>query len=207
MFDLEMILSGQNREATESQKEAILAFAEQKYGEFLTALGYDWENDPNMKETPLRVAKMYVKEISQGSYNAMPHITSFPNSSGYSGMVFEGNIEVKSICSHHMMPFFGKAYVAYIPGEQMIGLSKLNRVVEHYSRRPQLQEQLTKQIHDELDRLLVGNKGVAVMINATHTCVSLRGANQDSHMKTAQLSGVFIEPMNHVRTEFYSLIK
>lgn len=204
---MEQIFSGQNRPLTSEEKAFRLNEAEVAYGQFLDALGYDWRQDPNMKGTPHRVAKMYMNEITQGTYDQYPKVTVFPNGSRYNGMVFEGGVDIKSICSHHMMPFVGKAYVAYIPGEQVIGLSKLNRIVEFFSRRPQLQEQLTQQIHDELNSLLVGNRGVAVMIEASHTCVSLRGVNQNSIMKTAQLSGAFEEPNNNARVEFYSLIK
>lgn len=199
--------SGENNPLSEEQKSDMIREASQKYGEFLEALGYDWRNDPNMKETPFRVAKMFVNETTKGSYSEFPKITSFPNEGSYDGIVFQGNIAVKSLCSHHHAPFFGKAHVAYIPGEKVIGLSKINRIVDHYARRMQLQEQLTQQIHSALDVILVGNKGVAVFIEAEHTCVSMRGINDDSVMKTSKLSGYFFDNAIGTRQEFYSMVE
>lgn len=203
-----MIKSGENILLTEDAKNEMRINAEKAYGEFLTALGYDWQNDPNMKGTPRRVAKMYVDEVTSGAYTAPPKITSFANEGRYDAMVFQGNISVKSLCSHHMQPFVGKAHVAYIPKKDgvVIGLSKLNRIVEWFARRPQLQEQLTQQIHDYIDRETHGNLGVAVYIECQHMCVSLRGVNDDSTMKTIKLSGVFMEPNHLSREEFYHAI-
>jgi GTP cyclohydrolase I len=203
-----MITSGKNEFKTQQEKEEIKKAAELAYGQFLTALNYDWEQDPNMRDTPKRVAKMFVEEIGKGAYLEPPKITVFDNVDKYDGMVFQGNIEVKSFCSHHIMPFFGKAHVAYIPDPngKICGLSKLNRVVEFFSRRPQVQENLTTQISDYLTELLPGNKGIAVVIEAGHTCVSLRGVNQDSTMKTSKLSGAFLDDMS-TRKEFFDNIK
>lgn len=200
------VLSGQNLKEDQSAKLGRFEQVERAYEAFLSALGYDWENDPNMKGTPKRVAKMYLNEVTQGTYDLPPKITTFPNQGNYDGIAFQGEIDVKSLCSHHMQPFVGKAYIAYVPGNEVIGLSKINRIVEYFARRPQLQEQLTSQIHEELSRLLKGNQGVAVFIEAQHMCVSLRGVNQDSKMKTAKLSGIFQTNENNARSEFYSLI-
>lgn len=203
-----MITSGKNMVLTEEQKQVIQNNAQEAYGKFLSALGYSWETDPNMKDTPKRVAKMFVREIGKGAYDAPPKITVFENVDKYSGMVFSGNINVKSFCSHHIMPFFGKAHVAYIPDPngKICGLSKLNRIVDFFSRRPQVQENLTQQIADYLDQLLPGNLGVAVYIEASHTCVSMRGVNQNSNMKTAVLTGAFKENAD-TRSEFYDFVK
>jgi len=203
---MKKVLSGQNTGEGFNKGFRFEKISE-AYGKFLEALGYDWQNDPNMQGTPDRVAKMYLNEITQGTYDNYPKITSFPNQNQYDGIVFQGNIAVKSLCSHHVMPFVGKAYVAYIPGEKVIGLSKINRIVEYYCRRPQLQEQLTQQIHQELDRILEGNKGIAVFIEASHTCVSLRGVNDDSIMKTSKLSGYFFDNAIGTRQEFYSMVE
>lgn len=203
------IISGQNSLLSENEKEEMKLKAEKAYGEFLSALGYDWENDPNMQRTPHRVAKMMVYEITKGTYSDPPTITTFPNVNKYPGMVFEGNIGVKSLCSHHILPFHGKAYVAYIPGEngKLIGLSKLNRIVQWFMRRPQLQEALTMQIHNYISELLGENKGVAVMIKADHMCVALRGAEDDSTMCTAEVSGMFYSNEIGSRDEFYKLVE
>jgi len=181
--------------------------AAEKYGEFLTLLGFDWESDPNMKDTPKRVAKMYINELYRGCYDDSPKITAFDNTENYTGIVFEGNITVQSVCSHHIIPFIGNAHVAYIPTKKIIGLSKLNRIVEYYCRRPQVQENLTQQIHNHISEICEGNGGVAVMIEAKHLCVSMRGvSHSDGIMKTAKLSGAFLKQNELARTEFYNFI-
>lgn len=188
--------------------EQIIDKASKAYGEFLTALGVDWQNDPNSSDTPRRVAKAYVKDLWKGRYTCMDPITSFP-SDGYTGMVFEGGIPVVSLCSHHHGLIQGKAYIAYIPsaGGRVVGLSKLNRIVEHFSRRGAIQEQLTVAIHNAVDKICEGNIGVAVMIEATHACVSCRGVkHQGASMKTAKLSGSFLEE-DSARAEFYEFTK
>lgn len=203
-----MIKSGQNSPKTEKEIASMLKKAEKAYGKFLDALDYQWKLDPNMEKTPFRVAKMYVKEITKGAYEQPPKITVFENVNKYPGLVFQGNIDVKSLCSHHMMGFFGKAHIAYIPNPEgkICGLSKLNRVVDFFARRPQVQENLTQQIAEYLEELLPDNLGVAVYIEAQHTCVSLRGVNQDSMMKTAVITGAF-KDYPDTRKEFYDNIK
>lgn len=203
-MDKKLIASGQSFEG-QGLKQRRLPAVEKAIEQFLTALGYDWENDPNMKDTPKRVAKMYVNEVTSGTYDAPPKVTDFQNTSGYGGMVVQKRIEVKSLCSHHLQPFIGKAFVAYIPGDNVVGLSKLNRIVEWYARRPQLQEQLTQQIANFVHEALPGNKGVAVYISCEHLCCKLRGVNQDSEMDTAVLSGAF-DTESSARQEFYSII-
>ena len=158
-------------------------------------------------DTPRRVAKAFVNDLGSGCYNELPRITAFP-SDGYDGMVFQGGIPVKSFCSHHHLPFTGVAHVAYIPSVtgKVIGLSKLNRIVEHYARRPQIQEGLTIQIQAAIDEICEDNKGVAVMVSATHTCACLRGIKHDGcEMKTSKLSGDFLlDPAT--RNEFYHFV-
>jgi len=182
--------------------------AEIAYAKFMDVVLPGWHEDPNSRETPGRVAKMFVNELWAGLYQPEPKITVFENVDAYDGMVFQGNIEVRSQCSHHHMPFFGKAHVAYVPGasNRIIGLSKLNRIVNYFSRRPQVQENLTMQIHNYLEEILGDARGIAVVVEASHTCVSHRGIGQDSTMKTAKLSGVFIEKENDARSEFYQFI-
>lgn len=203
-----MIISGQNHPISDETRKEMLRKAESSFGEFLTALGYDWEKDPNMFGTPKRIAKMFINETTQGSYNEPPKITVFPNNGKYTGIVFEGNIRVNSLCSHHLQPFIGRAYVAYIPKENgnIVGLSKLNRVVHWFAKRPQLQEQLTKQIHDYLSEILGDVLGVAVYIQAEHMCVRLRGVEDESEMQTAYMSGCFLDNKLNSRDEFYKMI-
>jgi GTP cyclohydrolase I len=138
----------------------------------------------------------------------MSGITAFP-SDGYDGIVFEGGIPLTSMCSHHHQTIMGTVHVAYIPGDNsnVIGLSKLNRVVEHFGRRGAIQEQLTVAIHHAIDELIENNKGVAVMIEATHNCVQCRGVKHGgASMKTAKLSGAFMSEAS-TRNEFYEFIK
>jgi GTP cyclohydrolase I len=190
---------------TATEKLEIIKNAAHFYGEYMTALGIDWKHDPNSCDTPMRVAKAFVNDLAEGCYNAPPKITDFENSIGYDGIVFQGNIDVKSFCSHHHLPFIGKAHVAYIPAEGMVGLSKLNRAVEYFARRPQVQENLTMQVHKFIDDMCTNNKGVAVMIEANHMCACVRGVKHDSTMMTSKMSGAFMnDPAS--RNEFYRFV-
>ena len=193
---------------TEEERETKLKQAEEAYAAFMDVILEHWRDDPNSKDTPKRVAKMFLKELWTGLYSEPPKFTDFDNVDIYDGMVFSGNIEIKSQCSHHHMPFFGVAHVAYIPGpsNRIIGLSKLNRIVEYYSRRPQVQENLIMQIHNKLEEIFKDSLGIAILIEAHHTCVSHRGIGQDSIMKTSKLSGVFLDNQNKARDEFYQFI-
>jgi len=196
---------------TEEEKLQMIEQAAEYYGNFLTALGFDWAADPHSANTPRRVSKAWVRDLIAGSINPEPVITAFPNTEGYSGLICQTRIPVISMCSHHNLQFVGLAHVAYIPGkeatDQVIGLSKLNRIVDFYSRRPQVQESLTKQIHDHIDKLCIGNRGVAVIVESTHNCVRCRQLNHESVMKTSQLSGYFHTNEVGTRTELFSLIQ
>lgn len=189
---------------TDNERQAMIDNAAHAYAAFMDALRIDWRNDPNSSDTPRRVAKSFINDLAEGCYSSPPNITAFDNVDNYDGMVFQGNIEVKSICSHHHLPFVGKAHVAYLPGSKVIGLSKLNRIVEWFARRPQVQENLTMQIHDYINEVCEGNTGVAVMVEANHMCACVRGVKHDSTMMTSKLSGFFTEP--EVRAEFYNFV-
>ncbi len=142
--------------------------------EIMNTLGIDMEND-SMSESPRRIAKMYVNEIFSGLNPAnFPKITTIKNEMKYDQMIVVKNIEVLSTCEHHFQTIEGRATVAYIPTEKVIGLSKINRIVDFFSRRPQVQERLTKQIADALE-ILLETPHVAVQINAKHFCVIARG--------------------------------
>ena len=147
------------------QKDKMIKKATKAYAKFLEALECDWQNDPNSADTPRRVAKAYVNDLWSGRYTAMSPITSFP-SDGYDGIVIERNIPLTSMCSHHHQTIGGVVHIGYIPGEngQVIGLSKLNRIVELFSRRGAIQEQLTSAIHNAVDKITDENKGVIVTI-------------------------------------------
>ena len=193
---------------SDDEKIEMIEKAAQKFGEFLDALGCDWKNDPNSKETPKRVAKAYVNDLWAGRYHAFPNITTFPNLE-YDGIIFQGNIPLVSMCSHHHQAIMGRVHVAYIPkiNQEIIGLSKINRIVEHYGRRGAIQESLTVRIHDSINTFIKSNKGVAVMIEAIHNCVQCRGVGHTgTKMKTSKLTGDFIES-SKTRNEFYEFIK
>jgi len=195
-------------ELTQEDKRAIIVDAAEHYGKFLTALGVDWENDPNSSNTPMRVAKAYVNDLWKGRYEHLSSVTSFP-SDGYDGVVFEGGIPITSMCSHHHQTINGLCHIAYIPTLEgrVVGLSKLNRIVEHFSRRGAIQEQLTVAIHNAVNQICTDNIGVAVMIEATHNCVSCRGVkHQGASMKTSKLSGSFLNE-DSARSEFYEFTK
>ena len=198
-----------NRPLTEEQKQTMIEEASVHYGKYMTALGFDWENDPNSSDTPRRVAKSFVNDLAEGVYSEGPKITAFDNVDKYDGMVFQGNIKLHSFCSHHHLPFIGVANVAYIPSidGKVIGLSKLNRIVEFYARRPQVQENLTMQIYKHIDRVCEKNEGVAVMLEANHMCACVRGVKHDATMKTSKLSGAFMDSKELARSEFYEFIR
>ena len=199
--------ANRNKPITKQEQEKMIKEAAEHYGRYMTALGFDWKNDPNSSDTPMRVAKAFVNDLAEGCYNKAPKITVFDNLDNYDGMVFQGNIKVNSFCSHHHLPFIGVAHTAYIPGidGKIIGLSKLNRIVEFYSRRPQVQENLTMQIHKHIDRVCEKNKGVAVIVEANHMCACVRGVRHDATMKTTKLSQAF--KTSDPRQEFYNFIR
>jgi GTP cyclohydrolase I len=194
---------------TEDEKWEMVDKATEAYGQFLDALGCDWRNDPNSSDTPRRVAKAYVFDLWKGRYDAPTDITSFP-SDGYDGIVIERNIPLTSMCSHHHQTIGGVVHIGYVVGEKgsVIGLSKLNRIVEHFGRRGAIQEQLTSAIHQAVDKICENNKGVIVTIVATHNCVSCRGVkHQGASMVTTKASGVFLNNENQARKEFFDSLK
>ena len=197
-----------NMPLTLDEKDMMIEEAAEHYGRYMDALRIDWRNDPNSEDTPMRVAKSFVNDLAEGCYNKEPKITAFDNLDHYDGMVFQGNIKVNSFCSHHHLPFVGVAHTAYLPGKdgKIIGLSKLNRTVEFYARRPQVQENLTMQIHKHIDAACEGNLGVAIMIEANHLCACVRGVRHDAVMKTSKLSGEFLKGESRSSSEFYSFI-
>lgn len=200
-------IHGPQAKISQEQKECIIKDAAEQYGNFLTALGCDWENDPNSNDTPMRVAKAYVNDLWRGRYEPMSGITGFP-SDGYDGIVQESHIPIVSMCSHHHQAIGGSVSIAYIPSKEgkVVGLSKLNRIVEHFGRRGAIQEQLTVAIHNAVNEICEKNQGVAVSISATHNCVSCRGIkHQGASMQTAKLSGFFLEDPA-ARAEFYTNI-
>ncbi len=161
------------------------------FGEIMKTLGLDLSDD-SLSGTPKRVAKMYVKEIFQGlNPENKPETKLFHNRYQYSEMLVEKNITLHSHCEHHFVPIIGKAHVAYVSNGYVIGLSKINRIVRHFAKRPQVQERLTEQIAEELKRALK-TEDVAVVIDAHHMCVSTRGVEDvNSSTITAHYAGRF----------------
>lgn len=175
------------------------------FKEILKTLGLDL-NDDSLKETPERVAKMYVKEIFSGlNPDNKPEITTFENKYQYNKMLIEKNISLYSYCEHHFVPIIGKVHVAYISKGKVIGLSKINRLVQYYSKRPQVQERLTVQIAEAMKKA-IGTEDVAVLIDAVHLCVASRGVKDtNSSTITSDYSGKFIN--EEVKNEFLALVK
>ncbi len=168
---------------------------EDKFREIMDVLGLDLKDD-SLNGTPHRVAKMFVKEIFSGlNPENKPKISVFENKFKYGEMLVEKNINLNSTCEHHFLPIVGKAHVAYVSSGQVIGLSKINRVVDYFARRPQVQERLIVQISNELKRILK-TEDVAVIIDAKHLCVSSRGIQDEgSSTITAEYGGVFKDPL------------
>ena len=175
--------------------EQKMFLIEDKFRDIMNVLGLDLTDD-SLNGTPHRVAKMFVKEIFSGlNPDNKPKISVFENKFKYGEMLVEKNIGLNSTCEHHFLPIVGKAHVAYVSSGQVIGLSKINRVVDYFARRPQVQERLTVQIANELKRILK-TEDVAVIIDAKHLCVSSRGIQDEgSSTITAEYGGVFKDPL------------
>jgi GTP cyclohydrolase I len=183
-----------------------IAEIEKSFSYIMQVLGLDL-NDDSLMETPNRVAKMYVNEIFWGlDYDAFPKCTTVDNKMKYNEMVVERNVNVQSNCEHHFVVIDGLATVAYVPKNKVLGLSKINRIVEYFSKRPQIQERLTEQIFHTLQYIL-DTEDVAVLIDAQHYCVKSRGVEDTgSSTVTVRLGGGF---KNHpeVRNEFYQIAR
>lgn len=177
----------------------------------LEGIGADLD-DPHFKDTPERAARAWWNELCAGLTKPPPKVTVFPIK-GEPQMVMLRNIPIQSMCAHHLLPFFGKAHIAYIPGRgEIMGLSKLSRIANYYARRPQVQETLTSEIAEHIWDLIKGDSdshgqgtgGVGVMIRANHMCMCARGVNHDGDMVTNVLRGYF-RSNPEVRAEFLQL--
>ncbi|HEX9736515.1 MAG TPA: GTP cyclohydrolase I FolE [Thermoanaerobaculia bacterium] len=170
----------------------------------LEALGLDLA-DPNLRETDVRVAKLYAEMFHGLREGNEPRITTFPNDEGYTGMVAEVQIPFYSMCAHHLVPFYGHAHIAYVPTERIVGLSKLPRILEFYAKRPQLQERLTEQVVTFLEEKLEP-QGAMVVIQARHLCVEMRGVKKPGAVTvTSAIRGIFHE--RPIREEFLDLLR
>jgi GTP cyclohydrolase IA len=180
---------------------ADLAAAEVAAGDFLTALGIRVDASESLRDTPGRMARAYAELFSPRSFD----LTTFPNDEGYDELVLARSIPVRSVCEHHLLPFVGVAHVGYHPGQRIIGLSKLARVVEHFASRPQVQERLTKQVAGWLNEQLVP-AGVGVVIEAEHLCMTLRGVQaRGSNTVTSSMLGTLRQDPRS-RAEFLALL-
>lgn len=186
-----------------TNKEKIDAIANH-FSSIMKILDLDL-NDDSLKDTPRRVAKMYVEEIFEGLDDSkIPNIKKFENSFDYKGIILEKNISLFSLCEHHFVPIIGKAHIGYFANKKIVGLSKLNRIVNFFSKKPQVQEKLTVQIVDFLKKELE-TEDVACIIDAQHLCVSMRGIKDvNSWTTTAEYSGKFLE--SNCKNEFLQLI-
>jgi GTP cyclohydrolase IA len=184
--------------------ELKMDLIEKNFREIMHVLGLDLTDD-SLKGTPRRVAKMFVKEVFSGLNPAnKPEVKLFDNKYGYNEMLIERDITLYSFCEHHFVPIIGKAHVAYIAKDKVVGLSKLNRIVRYYAKRPQVQERLTVQIADELKNLLKTDD-VAVLVDAEHLCVAARGVEDTaSSTVTSSFHGKFLT--DQTRNEFLRLI-
>ena len=179
----------------ESGLEAATVAAKQ----FLEALGVSTDG-PGLRESPSRMARAYAEMLSPRSFE----LTTFPNDEKYDELVVVKDIPLQSLCEHHLLPFTGVAHIGYLPGERILGLSKFARVVELFARRPQVQERLTQQVATWLDDQL-GPKGVGVVIEAEHSCMSLRGVRaRGARTTTSALHGLLREDARS-RHEFFAL--
>lgn len=192
-------------DAFERSDEEKMEIIEGHFREIMDTLGLDLTDD-SLQDTPKRVAKMFVKEIFAGlNPDAKPNISLFENKYRYRQMLVERDIKLHSFCEHHFLPIYGKAHIAYMANGNVIGLSKLNRIVEYYAKRPQVQERLTIQIAEELKSVL-GTEDVAVYIEAHHMCVQARGIQHEASItSTSEYSGKFLN--EHVRQEFLQTIR
>ena len=181
------------KDAFEMSREQKIKVIKKDVAHILETLGMDLTDD-SIKGTPLRVAKMFVNEIFGGLYpESRPVASTFENSYKYGEMLVEKNITLYSTCEHHLLPIVGKAHVAYVSNGTVVGLSKMNRIVEYYAKRPQVQERLTLQVVQELQEVL-NTRDVACVIDAKHLCVNSRGINDiASSTVTAEYGGVFKE--------------
>ena len=175
------------------------------FEDVLQALVINTKDDHNTKETARRVAKMFVHELFKGRYYPPPEVTDFPNAKKYDQIYITGPISIDSTCAHHFQPITGNCYIGIFPGEKVIGLSKFNRMVDWIVSRPQIQEEMTEQIADMVEKE-TSALGVAVIIKAEHFCMTARGVKEhESEMMTSVVRGIFRDEPP-IKAEFFSLL-
>jgi GTP cyclohydrolase I len=195
-----------NRTISDKERLEMIHHLEEKFKEVLDIMRISLK-DPNSTETPRRIAKMYVNELFKGRYEEPPKMTVFPNRKKVNNLVISEGIEVMSVCSHHWEPISGRAVIGYIPGKFVLGVSKLSRIVEWFSRRGQIQEELGEQIADYLEEILQP-KALGVVIKARHYCMiarGVRGSEEKALMTTSVMRGYLLHNLK-LRNEFMTLI-
>lgn len=192
------------KQINKSNDKDKISIIEKYFYKIMETLGLDM-SDINLKDTPKRIARMYIYELFKGlNTDIQPKITLFHNKYKYQQMVIEKNIIIHSICEHHFLPIIGKAHVGYISNGKIIGLSKINRIVDYLARRPQIQERLTIQIVQYLQQILT-TKNVACIIHAQHLCVSFRGIKDYcSNTITSEFCGIFKK--ESIKNEFFNYV-
>jgi GTP cyclohydrolase I len=201
-WDLEDLPSGVHPDAL--RQDPRIGRIAKHFRAIMAALGLDLE-DPNLVGTEQRVARMYLELFGGLEEGAEPGVTTFPNDEGYNQMVIVKDIPFYSMCAHHFLPFFGRAHVGYVPNGQVVGLSKLARIVEFYARRPQIQERMTEQVIQFLEKKLTP-LGSIVVVEATHFCMEMRGIQKPgATTTTSAIRGAFLE--RTAREEFFELLR
>lgn len=206
--EIVMNLGNENKVYTQQELAEMQLLVEDICEELLSALQINWKNDHNMKETPLRMARMYINEVFKGRYTAMPELKSFPNVKNVDQIYTVGPITVRSTCSHHMVPIIGQAWLGMLPHAhgRVLGLSKFVRLTDWVFCRPQIQEEATEMLSDIIEAN-TGAAGLAVVVRATHMCMTWRGVKEtETSMTTSSMRGVFKEDAK-ARQEFFNIIK
>lgn len=189
----------------ENERKQLVTEVEKNIEKVLDSLIIDVKNDHNTQDTAHRIAKMYINEIFRGRYYPKPKITSFPNAKIYDQLYVTGPITVRSSCAHHFENIRGKAYIGIFPGSTIIGLSKFNRIVDWFASRPTIQEELTIQIADEIEKI-TGASGLAVVIKASHSCLTERGVREaESDFTTSVLRGQ-LKANPSLKDEFFKIL-
>lgn len=188
----------------EGELDLLTKEIEHKFQGVLESLVIDTVHDHNTHDTAKRVAKMYIREIFAGRYQPIPKVTAFPNT-GYKSLYTTGPISIRSVCAHHFQNIIGNAWIGIIPNDEVIGLSKFNRIVHHICERPQIQEEMTTQIAEALKQY-AKTDNIAVVVKAEHLCMSQRGVREhESDMSTSIMLGAFHDDPA-LRQEFYSIL-
>lgn len=206
-FGFPLFDSNDNFSISEEERYDMIVKLEQKIAEMFDILRIS-RRDPNSTHTPLRVAKMFVNELMIGRYEKPPSITIFPNRKHVNNLIISQGIEIMSLCSHHLQTISGRCVIGYIPGDYVVGISKLSRIVQWFARRPQIQEEMGEQIADYIQKILKP-KALGVVIKAKHYCMIARGveeSEEETEMITSVMRGYMLNDQS-LRNEFLNLIK